>query len=109
MALKVCQGHRPNIDELKIPQELKNLIKSCWDTDPQKRPTAKEAHNIIRKLYNNHYSNYWNFKIEEYDSFSQNTPYKIHSTSITTSKLINTKEINQRLQSSQLSNESSQP
>jgi serine/threonine protein kinase len=29
LALYICEGLRPNIDELKIPQLLKNLIKKC--------------------------------------------------------------------------------
>ncbi|RIA80931.1 kinase-like domain-containing protein, partial [Glomus cerebriforme] len=29
LAIKICQGLRPNIDELKIPQLLKDLIKKC--------------------------------------------------------------------------------
>jgi len=29
LTLRICQGLRPNIDELKIPRELKGLIKRC--------------------------------------------------------------------------------
>jgi serine/threonine protein kinase len=29
LAFKICQGLRPNIDEVKIPQLLKDLIKRC--------------------------------------------------------------------------------
>src|SRR5947199_10821560 len=29
LALAVCQGLRPNVGEVKIPQMLKDLIKSC--------------------------------------------------------------------------------
>ncbi|CAG8686033.1 8618_t:CDS:2, partial [Racocetra fulgida] len=41
LILKVCQGYRPNIDGLKVPNLLKNLIKKCLDPKPEKRPTAK--------------------------------------------------------------------
>ncbi|CAG8750744.1 6388_t:CDS:2, partial [Racocetra fulgida] len=44
-------------------------------------------------------------KIEkEYNTFSQNTPYKIHPTATTTSKMIDTREITTRLQTLNLSN-----
>jgi serine/threonine protein kinase len=42
LAQEICQGLRPNLDALKIPQLLENLIKKCWDSDPENRPTAEE-------------------------------------------------------------------
>jgi serine/threonine protein kinase len=42
LSLKVCQGHRPNIDKIPLPQEVKDLIKRCWDADPKKRPSSHE-------------------------------------------------------------------
>ncbi|MCE8163159.1 MAG: serine/threonine-protein kinase [Candidatus Moeniiplasma glomeromycotorum] len=43
LAVKICQGLRPNIEKLKVPQLLKDLIKKCWDADPEKRPSAGET------------------------------------------------------------------
>ncbi|CAG8626000.1 5825_t:CDS:2, partial [Paraglomus occultum] len=42
LGLKICQGLRPNIDEIPIPRLLKNLIKRCWDAEPTRRPSTKE-------------------------------------------------------------------
>ncbi|CAG8822988.1 22660_t:CDS:2, partial [Gigaspora margarita] len=48
LALKIFQGLRPNLDKLTIPQLLKNLIKSCWVSCPEKRPNAKELYKKIQ-------------------------------------------------------------
>jgi len=47
LALKVCRGYRPNMDEIKVPQLLKDLIKQCWNADPKKRPSSEELCRII--------------------------------------------------------------
>src|SRR5207248_2883285 len=47
LALTICQGYRPNIDEAKIPQLLKDLIKKCWDADPVKRPSTHELYKTL--------------------------------------------------------------
>jgi serine/threonine protein kinase len=36
LALKICQGLRPNLDNVKVPLLLKNLIDQCLDADPLK-------------------------------------------------------------------------
>ena len=46
-AVNVCSGLRPNIENLPVPQLLKDLIKKCWDADPAKRPTTSEIWNIL--------------------------------------------------------------
>src|SRR3954468_19806097 len=47
LALAVCQGLRPNLDAVPIPQSLKDLIKKCWDPDPKRRPSARELEEVI--------------------------------------------------------------
>ncbi|CAG8672626.1 5524_t:CDS:1, partial [Paraglomus occultum] len=47
LAIAVCRGERPKLDELKIPQLLKDLIKKCWAVDPEQRPTATELTNTL--------------------------------------------------------------
>ncbi|KAG0610859.1 hypothetical protein M758_7G097600 [Ceratodon purpureus] len=45
----VLAGKRPEgLDELAIPELLKNLVKQCWATDPGKRPTFDE---IVKSLW----------------------------------------------------------
>ncbi|MCE8162856.1 MAG: protein kinase [Candidatus Moeniiplasma glomeromycotorum] len=104
LTLKVCQGHRPNLDKVPLPQLLKDLIKSCWDSNPNKRPRAGELYNIIDnwtgeirdKDNTTFYQQYQEIEAE-YNTFSQNTPYQIHSNAVLTSKMIDTKQITERL------------
>ncbi|KAG0590301.1 hypothetical protein KC19_1G087900 [Ceratodon purpureus] len=45
----VMAGKRPEgLDELDIPELLKDLVKKCWATDPEKRPTFDE---IVKSLW----------------------------------------------------------
>jgi serine/threonine protein kinase len=99
-ATEVCDGLRPNLREVKIPQEFKDLIKKCWDTEPEKRPTAEELYEIIHAWWaevtekkDTKFTRQVKEIEQEYNNFSQNTPYKEHPDAINNSKLINTKEI----------------
>ncbi|WNE40000.1 MAG: Serine/threonine-protein kinase PknD [Mycoplasmataceae bacterium] len=113
LALKICKGSRPSLDETPIPQELKNLIKSCWDSNPEKRPKAEELNKTVNDFTNivwydkqerrKHGSFLKEFKKleREYNTWSQNTPYRIHPDTITHSQPINTAEIARLYQASQ--------
>jgi len=107
LALKVCQGLRPNIDKVPLPQLLKDLIKKCWDVDPKKRPNAGELGKIFNDWCSSSrtssgvhfkktplYHQYQEIK-DKYNIFSQNTPYQIYPAATLTSKPINTKKINE--------------
>jgi len=48
LSLAVCKGVRPEITEGTMP-EYAELMKRCWDNDPEKRPTAKELRRIFGK------------------------------------------------------------
>ena len=102
LILAICDGLRPNINELKIPQVCKDLMKKCWNADPNKRPTAKELVENHMELWNNRSSEFWKQlrEIEPKNSnLFQNTPYKIKPNTITTSKLIDTRKITELLSS----------
>ncbi|POG64962.1 kinase-like domain-containing protein [Rhizophagus irregularis DAOM 181602=DAOM 197198] len=47
-AFHICKGDRPEIIEGTIPEYIE-LMKRCWDNDPEKRPTANELINIFYK------------------------------------------------------------
>lgn len=107
LSLKICRGSRPNIDKIKIPQGLKDLIKRCWDADPQKRPNAEELWKITsdwndeigsRSKKNTEFYQQYLEIAAEYNSWSKNAHYQIHPVAITTSKFINTKQITQQLE-----------
>ncbi|UZO00413.1 uncharacterized protein OCT59_011547 [Rhizophagus irregularis] len=48
LALNICNGIRPEINEQEAPKFYINLMTNCWDSDPDKRPSAIE----IEKLFN---------------------------------------------------------
>ncbi|CAG8456740.1 5754_t:CDS:10, partial [Racocetra fulgida] len=74
----------PEVDDLELALKVY--------ADPAKRPKRSPPF----------YQQYQALE-EEYNTFSQNTPYQIHPNAITTSKMIDTREITQRLQSLKIS------
>ncbi|POG76726.1 kinase-like domain-containing protein [Rhizophagus irregularis DAOM 181602=DAOM 197198] len=40
LALDICKGIRPEINEPEAPKCYIDLMKKCWDTDPNNRPDA---------------------------------------------------------------------
>ena len=101
LSLKVChQGLRPDIDKVLIPQLLRDLIKDCWDISSNKRPNSRELwktilnwkSEVVTKKSTIFYHQYQVIE-NEYNHFSQNTPYQIHPVAVTTSKMIDTKKI----------------
>ncbi|CAB5388893.1 unnamed protein product [Rhizophagus irregularis] len=49
LALKICNGIRPEINEHEAPQCYIELMKKCWDTNPNNRPNATEIKKEINK------------------------------------------------------------
>ncbi|WP_147409607.1 protein kinase [endosymbiont GvMRE of Glomus versiforme] len=47
LASKICQGLRPNLGGIEMPQLLESLIKRCLDADPKQRPTSRELKEIL--------------------------------------------------------------
>jgi len=102
----ISNGLRPNIDGVPLPQLLKDLIKQCWYLNPAKRPTTWELEETIRnwcfdkiiKRKDSLFVQQYQAIKEQYNTFIQNTPYQIHPQAITTSKMIDTKQITEKLQ-----------
>ncbi|POG77067.1 kinase-like domain-containing protein, partial [Rhizophagus irregularis DAOM 181602=DAOM 197198] len=42
LALNICNGIRPEINEQEIPKFYIDLMKKCWDTNPNNRPSVTE-------------------------------------------------------------------
>ncbi|POG65061.1 kinase-like domain-containing protein [Rhizophagus irregularis DAOM 181602=DAOM 197198] len=47
LALNICSGIRPEINEQEAPKFYIDLMKSCWDADPEKRPSAIEINDFL--------------------------------------------------------------
>jgi hypothetical protein len=58
---KIINGERPKITE-DTPECYANLMKSCWDSDPKKRPSIKD----IRLTFSN-----WTFRSSNNKIFNQ--------------------------------------
>ena len=94
LALKICQGLRPNFNHVIVPFLLENLIDQCLDADPLKRPTADESLNIIDNLYED---NEFIKQCKEAEEFNQSiasksniisqSSYTTHPQAIYTSRL----------------------
>ncbi|EXX66737.1 kinase-like domain-containing protein [Rhizophagus irregularis DAOM 181602=DAOM 197198] len=51
LALDICRGLRPNIRE-ETPTSLEKLIKTCWDANPENRPTSGEIFHTLSYHFN---------------------------------------------------------
>ncbi len=61
LIIKILDGERPEITE-DTPECFTNLMKSCWDPNPKKRPSIKK----IRKTFGS-----WSFLNKNNDIFNQ--------------------------------------
>ncbi|RHZ35830.1 protein kinase [endosymbiont GvMRE of Glomus versiforme] len=107
LALKICEGLRPNLNEVKAPQLLKDLTSKCLDAEPSNRPTAEELSQILESWdinVNNSIRDiefYRQYKeIIDAGEFEKNLSsitnklvYKTHSQAIYTSRLLNFKNL----------------
>jgi serine/threonine protein kinase len=81
LAIKICQGLRPRFN-IKVPQLIVHLIKSCLDANPLKRPEAKD---IRRTLYTWRYDKQTKElqkQIKEADIINKSSNNSILSTSL---------------------------
>ncbi len=50
LAIEICQGLRPNFNNIKVPQSILHLIDRCLDANPYNRPTANELCDLLHNL-----------------------------------------------------------
>jgi hypothetical protein len=111
LALKICNGIRPEIDNHIAPKCYIDLMKRCWDSNPDNRPHSIEIKELIDLFYYslNHeieQKKQHNYEIEEQFKKSQehrkahflsinNEQPTTHIQAIYTSRLLNsfTKEL----------------
>ncbi len=56
LALSICNGIRPEITEKYAPKCYIDLMKRCWDPNPDNRPNAREIQDEIESFYDLYYS-----------------------------------------------------
>ncbi|CAB4441607.1 unnamed protein product [Rhizophagus irregularis] len=97
LALDICNGIRPELNEPEAPKCYIDLMKKCWDPNPNNRPNAVEIEELIRLFYNScnpllGRRNYFK-AAEEYRKLHINSFEKIkqitHSQAIYTSRFLN--------------------
>ena len=76
LVYQIIDGKRPEITD-DTPECFANLMKSCWDSDPKKRPSMKE----VRKTFGS-----WFFKNRNKEQFDQ--------AEIKRKEIINSKNLN---------------
>jgi serine/threonine protein kinase len=105
LALSICNGNRPNINKKIAPKCYIDLMKRCWDLNPENRPNSIEIKEIIELFYNSldqefkkkehrHYEIEGQFK-ETHESRKENllsiknNQLVIHEQAIYSSRLLN--------------------
>ncbi|CAI2193511.1 12946_t:CDS:2, partial [Funneliformis geosporum] len=48
MIIDICDGLRPPTGDIVAPEGYIELMKECWDSDPNKRPATGNIYNIDR-------------------------------------------------------------
>src|ERR1041385_5554980 len=92
LVIQICNGIRPEINKQEVPECYIDLMKKCWNSDPNNRPSISEIEDLIRKFY---YSD--DDKIEEQfvkaEKYRKENPENnqqiTHSQAIYTSRLLN--------------------
>src|SRR3954466_13272820 len=51
LALSICNGIRPEITEKEAPKCYIDLMKKCWDPNPNNRPNAVEIGDELKLFY----------------------------------------------------------
>ena len=51
LALNICNEIIPETNESEAPKCLIDLMKRCWDSNPDNRPTVTEIHELIQLFY----------------------------------------------------------
>uniref|UniRef100_U9TLT7 Protein kinase domain-containing protein n=1 Tax=Rhizophagus irregularis (strain DAOM 181602 / DAOM 197198 / MUCL 43194) TaxID=747089 RepID=U9TLT7_RHIID len=62
LALDICNGIRPEINEPEAPKCYIDLMKKCWNSNPTNRPNVFKIEEFIWLFYNSYISNASKFK-----------------------------------------------
>ncbi|GBB97035.1 hypothetical protein RclHR1_00290033 [Rhizophagus clarus] len=97
LALDICNGIRPEINEPEAPKCYIDLMKKCWDSNPNNRSNAVEIERLIRSFYNscnpilgrrNYFKAAEEYRKSRLDSFEKHK-LTTHPQAIYTSRLLN--------------------
>ncbi|GBC09177.1 hypothetical protein RclHR1_08670001 [Rhizophagus clarus] len=91
LALNICNGIRPKINEKIAPKCYIDLMKKCWDSNPVNRPNYIEIKEIVGSFQNYHYYKFVKLEKTREKKFLsiKNNQSTIHTQAIYTSRLLN--------------------
>src|SRR5204863_8342686 len=95
LALDICKGARPEINELETPKCYTNLMKKCWDLNPDKRINVTEVENSIKLFHLEQFEEAEEYRLNNNNGVNQSNKSTTHPQAIYTSRLLNpfTKEL----------------
>jgi serine/threonine protein kinase len=86
LALDICEGIRPELNKFEAPEFYIELMKRCWDTNPNNRPNAIEISDQTSFWENIDFECVENYRKE--NLFKRNQ-FTIHPEAIYTSRILN--------------------
>ncbi|PKC01356.1 hypothetical protein RhiirA5_426844, partial [Rhizophagus irregularis] len=103
LALDICKGVRPEINEPEAPRCYIDLMKKCWDLNPNNRPNILEINESIVSFHKSYGRDFYIIENEEIEmqfkkaeeyrkanlSFIKNYQIATHPQAIYTSRLLN--------------------
>jgi len=95
LALNICNGIRPEINEQEAPKFYIDLMKNCWDPDPDKRPSAIKIEKLFSDSFHSGKDEEIEKQIEKADEYrktnflSTGNSQSIHPQACYTSRLLN--------------------
>jgi serine/threonine protein kinase len=57
LVLDICEGIRPEMNELEVPECYIDLMKKCWNSNPDNRPKATEIAELIQLFHESYVPN----------------------------------------------------
>ncbi|CAB5389410.1 unnamed protein product [Rhizophagus irregularis] len=100
LALDICNGIRPDINDQEAPKCYIDLMKWCWNSNPDNRPNVAEVHKLVDIFHLNTCGEQRDYDIQE--QFKKANKYKksnyflegrrksaIHPQAVYTSQLLN--------------------
>ncbi|GBC01689.1 hypothetical protein RclHR1_00430006 [Rhizophagus clarus] len=85
LAINICNGIRPEINDQIVPKCYIDLMKRCWDSNPENRPIIIEVKEII-KLFHNSLNRKFNKKKQHYEIEEQFKKTHVHRTNFLSNK-----------------------
>jgi serine/threonine protein kinase len=90
LALDICKGIRPEINEPEAPKCYIDLMKKCWDLNPVNRLNVIEIEELIKKFSSeNQFQEAEEYKLNNNDNRIKSIQSKTHPQAIYTSRLLN--------------------